>query len=76
MISSFHNKDEVRVDKFDTLLLPHVCKYTKIRTILKPCSQNWGVGQLFPQLLKRIFLHVSYYLGVNISDALGTMLED
>jgi hypothetical protein len=27
MISSFHRKDEVRVDKFDTLLLPDVCKY-------------------------------------------------
>jgi len=27
MISSFHKKDLVRVDKFDTLLLPDVCKY-------------------------------------------------
>jgi hypothetical protein len=123
MISSFHKKDLVRVDKFDTLLLPDVCKYkseemglkswdkedkvkairavrnkemryfhlpknvvfpvlycaimyTEIRTLLKPCSQNWGVGQLFLQLLKRNFLCVSYYLSVNISDALGTMLED
>jgi hypothetical protein len=58
MISSFHNKDEVRVDKFDTLLLPDVCKYTEIRTLLKPCSQNWSVDQLFRQLLKRSFLYV------------------
>jgi len=49
---------------------------TEIRTLLKPCSQNWGVGQLFLQLLKRSFLYVSYYLSVNISDQLGAMLED
>jgi hypothetical protein len=27
MISSFHNKDLVRVDKFDTVLLLDVCRY-------------------------------------------------
>jgi len=102
MISSFRNKDLVRVDKFDTLL-PDVCRYkskemglkswdkedmvqairsvrnkemrylqlariavfpvlrcaimyTEIRRLLKPCRQNWGLGQLFLQLLKRSFL--------------------
>ena len=75
MISYFHNKDEVRVGKSDTLLFPDVCKYTEIRTLLKPCSQNWGVVQLFLRLL-RSFLYVSYYFSVNISDALGTTLED
>jgi len=50
--------------------------YAEIRMLLKPCSQNWVVGQLFLQLLKRSFLHVSYYLSANIADALSTMLED
>jgi hypothetical protein len=50
--------------------------YTEIRTLLKLCSQNWGVSQIFLQLFKISFLYVSYYLSVNISDALGTMLED
>jgi len=57
------------------LVLHYAITFAQIETLFKPRSQNWGVGQLFLQLLKRSLLNISYKLSGNISDALETIRE-
>jgi hypothetical protein len=42
------------------LVLHYTITFFQIGTLLKPSMQNWGVSQLFLQLLKRSFLNISY----------------
>jgi hypothetical protein len=42
------------------LVLQYTITFAEIGTLYKPPSQNWGVSQLFLQLLKRSLLNISY----------------
>jgi len=42
------------------LVLHYAIAFAQIGTLFKPPSQNWGVSQLFLQLLKRSLLNISY----------------
>jgi len=42
------------------LILHYAITFTQIRTLFKPPSQNWGISQLFLQLVKRSLLNISY----------------
>jgi len=42
------------------LVLHYTITLAVIGTLVKPPRQNWGVSQLFPELLKESLLNISY----------------